>query len=165
MILVPFGQTLRLWRQARGLTQEQLARRANVPRPNVSAMERGKREVTLGTLRALAVGLGLRPGVLADGTAPLRLEQGRTSLSREALERIADAVVSGAATPHQDERVLAEALRHVTVHRFAAGGVRLGRRRVGKRQTEAAWLLLESACPPGVLPSLLHRIADRQRLR
>ena len=165
MTLTPFGQTLRLWRQARGLTQEQLARRSRVSRPNMSAMECGKREVTLGTLRALAVGLGVRPGVLADGTSPVRLEDGRAMLSREAMERIADAVVSGAVMHHHDERLLAEALRHVTAHRFAAGGARLGRRRVGKRQMEAAWLLLESACPPGVLRSLLQRIADRQRRR
>jgi transcriptional regulator with XRE-family HTH domain len=60
----PFGETVLAWRLARGMTQAALARAACIPRPNLSAIERGDREVTLKTLRALALALEVRPGVL-----------------------------------------------------------------------------------------------------
>lgn len=68
--MLPFGETVLAWRLARGLTQAALANLARVSRPNLSAIERGQREVTLGTLRALAVALDVRPGVLVDGVSP-----------------------------------------------------------------------------------------------
>ena len=77
----PFGQTLFLWRLDRHLSQAALAQRAGIPRPNLSLMERGKREVTLGTLRALAVALDVRPGILADGVLPVPW-QGKPTWSR-----------------------------------------------------------------------------------
>lgn len=66
--MIPFGQAVLLWRLHRGLTQQTLAVKARVPRSNLSAIERGKREVSLRTLRSLALALEVRPGVLADGT-------------------------------------------------------------------------------------------------
>ncbi|HMF41326.1 MAG TPA: helix-turn-helix transcriptional regulator, partial [Polyangia bacterium] len=66
----PFGETVLAWRLARGMTQAELGRAARIPRPNLSAIERGDREVTLKTLRALALALDVRPGVLADGIPP-----------------------------------------------------------------------------------------------
>ena len=81
--MAPFGETVLLWRLQRGLTQKELARRAGVPRPNLSAIERGQLEVSLKTVRALALALGVRPGVLVDGIAPE--EGGAGELSREAM--------------------------------------------------------------------------------
>ena len=163
-MLVPFSQTVLLWRLQRGMTQEALAQRARVSRPNLSAIERGKREVSLGTLRALAVGLDVRPGVLADGVPPSVLEAGAARLSREALERVADAVLCGTPLRDRHERVLADALRKVVRQRLLAGRQQRGRVRRGKRAAAAAWLWLESTYPATVVQSLLQRIADRKVL-
>ena len=162
IIRVPFGQTLLLWRTYRGLTQAELARRARMARPNLSAIERGQREVSLGTLRALAAALEIRPGVLVDGVPPAALAQGDRGLSRQALERIADAVVGRVPLPTAGEaRTLVEALRQIIRHRTAVAGRPAGRLRRGKRAADAAWLLLEATYTPEVLQSLLQRIADR----
>jgi transcriptional regulator with XRE-family HTH domain len=45
--MLPFGATVVAWRLARAMSQENLARAAGIPRPNLSAIERGEREVTL----------------------------------------------------------------------------------------------------------------------
>ena len=70
MATLPFGQAVMLWRRQGGLTQQALARRAGIPQPNLSAIERGGRAVSLTTIRALAAALGVRPGMLVDGMPP-----------------------------------------------------------------------------------------------
>ena len=160
----PFGQILYLWRLERGLTQAELARRAGIPRPNLSAMERGRREVTLKTLRALALALGVRPGVLVDGVFPA--SEGRPpAFSRRALERIADAVARGRVLPSEKERTLVDLIREVVRHRLPGSRGGFGQAHHGRRSVERAWLLLESKCPPPVLKSLLQRVADRELSR
>ena len=160
-ICSPFGQTVVLWRAHRRLTQEALARKAGIPRPNLSAIERGQREVTLGTLRALALGLDIRPGVLADGVPPQAHERPGTKLSRAALERIADAAVRAAPLPNESERRLADALRTVARQRLLAARRQTPPHRRSIRNMDEAWLWLAASYPPTVVQSLLQRMADR----
>lgn len=161
--MAPFGQTVLLWRLRRGLTQEELARRAGVPRPNLSAIERGQREVSLKTVRALAVALDVRPGVLVDGIVPQEAEEtGR--LSREAMERIADAVVRNAPLVEPKEQALADQLQYVVRSRLrAAGAATKGASRLG-RVSARAWLSL-SRYPDAAIESLVARILERRRVR
>ena len=157
--MLPFGSAVQLWRLRRGLTQGQLAQRARMPRPNLSAIERGKREVSLSTLRALAFALEVQPGVLVDGLAPGLVQQ-VVPLSRNAMERIADAVVSHRPLRHRAEEALAKGLGDMVAQRRR---ILLGRRSAlrGKRRRHAHWLQLRAICPPDVLQSLLERIDNR----
>lgn len=50
---------LRVWREHRGLTQTALSETADIPQNMISAIESGRRQPSLATLRALAGGLGL----------------------------------------------------------------------------------------------------------
>lgn len=150
---LPFGQTLLLWRAHRGMTQAQLAQAARLPRPNLCAIEQGHREVSLTTLRALALALKIPAGTLVDGLAPGEGES--PAFSREALERIAAAVTTGRPRRHPAERDLAELLRSVTGPNA---------RRAGKRRAEAAWLTLQAKYPRDVIQTLLERIEGRRRL-
>lgn len=56
-IKVQFGRRLRELRQARGLSQEELAFRAGVHRTYVSSAERGERNVSLVNIERLAKAL------------------------------------------------------------------------------------------------------------
>lgn len=161
--MLPFNEVLRQWRLERGLTQGELAQRARVPRPNLCAMERGKRDVSLSTLRALAVGLGLQPGILADGVPP-GAEGGSAVWSRRRLERIADAVVSGRALANRREQTIADLLRHVMAARLRAARPGWGAGGRGRPAQKAAWVRLKSQCPPAVLRNLLERVDGRGRL-
>lgn len=160
---LPFGQTVRLWRLTRRLTQAQLASAAGVPRPNLSAIERGKREVSLTTLRALAVALEVTPGALADGMAP-EAPQGSLRLSREALERIADAIVPGRRILRDPvERDLAALLGRLSLTRIRAASRHGRRAHAGVRADEAAWLRAHACYPPELIRTLLERVDDRLR--
>ncbi len=166
--MAPFGETVLLWRLKRGLTQKELARRAGVPRPNLSAIERGQREVSLKTVRALGVALGVRAGVLVDGVLPQE-EEGAGKLSREAMERIAAAVIRKSPLADAREQALADQLKRLVRSRLRAAGpvakgsterltskgaVRLG------RGSDRAWLSL-SSYPQVVIESLVSRILER----
>jgi transcriptional regulator with XRE-family HTH domain len=62
------GQQVRSLRNDRGLSQEQLAAKANVTHATVSRIERGAHEGTMRTIRKLAKALGVKPQQLIGGT-------------------------------------------------------------------------------------------------
>jgi transcriptional regulator with XRE-family HTH domain len=59
-----FGHRVRDLRQARGLSQENLAELAGLHRTYVSSLERGQRNVGLDNILALAVALDVPPAEL-----------------------------------------------------------------------------------------------------
>jgi transcriptional regulator with XRE-family HTH domain len=160
--VLPFGQTVLAWRLERGLTQAALAERARLARPNLSAIERGSREVSLKTVRALALALGVRPGVLADGTAPGE-DPPRNSLGRPALERIAEAVVKGRTLLNPHEAALVHHLKNLVRARLSTRGAPLRGSRRSVRRTRKAWLAA-SRYPSGLLGSLVQRVMERSGL-
>ena len=57
---------IKLWREYRGLTQQELANRAGISKPYLSQIETGKRQGTLETLSAIAQSLDVPLDVLTD---------------------------------------------------------------------------------------------------
>ena len=158
---VPFNQNILLWRRARGLTQVELARRARVPQPNLSSIERGARDVSLRTLRALALALEVRPGILVDGVPPPAALKEPAALGRDALERIAAATVGQRALIQADERKVAALLQPLVQQRVR---VLKGEAASGKRRTRAArlsWMTLRARYPETILNSLIQRVSER----
>ncbi len=158
--MVPFGRCVLLWRLKRGLSQAALAQKAGVPRPNLSDIERGEREVSLRTLRALAYALDIRPGILADGMGP---EEGEDAavLTREGMEGIAQSIAAGR-PPKPGHRLLSERAGLLARNRLRAATGKSGKPRVGRR-AERAWLSLRAGRSSIEVHALLDRIAERQR--
>src|SRR3989338_4410176 len=157
---LPFNHNLLLWRLARGLTQVQLAGRAGVPQPNLSDIERGAQDVSLRTLRALALALGVRPGLLADGVPP----QGTGEVpvpDRQALERIAASLTGTRVRLRTDEREMSQYLGLILHRRI---GALRGQRRVQRnkrRSVRAAWISLQARYPKAVIDSLIQRASEQ----
>ena len=57
---------IKLWRERRGLTQQELAEKAGISKPYLSQIETGKRQGTVETLSALARSLDIPLDVLTD---------------------------------------------------------------------------------------------------
>ncbi len=57
---------VKLWRERRGLTQQELADKAGISKPYLSQIETGKRQGTVETLSALARSLDIPLDVLTD---------------------------------------------------------------------------------------------------
>jgi transcriptional regulator with XRE-family HTH domain len=64
-----FGQTVRHLREARNMSQEQLADASRLHSTHISLIETGRRSVRLETIMRLARALGIQPGQLLP---PLR---------------------------------------------------------------------------------------------
>jgi transcriptional regulator with XRE-family HTH domain len=165
--MLPFGETLLVWRLARGMSQGDLAQAAHMSRPNLSAIERGDREVTLRTLRRLALALEVRPGVLVDGIPPTTSDR---PLGRRALEHIAGAAAQrvgltrDGVADRAGETRLATLLAEAAAVRIASlpappgGGTRGAVRRPGRR-SDRAYLLLKSATSSETVDSLVNRLS------
>jgi transcriptional regulator with XRE-family HTH domain len=153
----PFGETVLAWRLARGLTQAELALAARIPRPNLSAIERGDREVTLKTLRALALALDIRPGALVDGTMP---DGGAPPLTRQSMERVARAAADDGSLTNRRESVLSQRLRAALSARMKMAGAG-PRRPAGSREKDRAYFLLRTTEEPQTLASLFTRVSEK----
>lgn len=57
--LAALGRAIRQLRRERGMTQEELARRAHLAPSNLAAIESGRRNPTWGTVRRISYGLAL----------------------------------------------------------------------------------------------------------
>ncbi len=161
MIILPFGQTVWLWRRQAGLTQQALAKRARLPQSNLSAIERGRRAVSLTTIRALAAALGVRPGVLVDGLPPGSPVGGQRLLSRKTIERIADAVAGRRLAAEPSEQVVVDALRALLKNRMCAARRQYGQPRIGARRVLAAWIRLKSFYGSSAIETLAERALER----
>jgi transcriptional regulator with XRE-family HTH domain len=64
---VSFGRRVRVLREVKSLSQEQLAEMAGLHRTYVSSLERGQRNVGLDNVFALAKALGVSPAELFQG--------------------------------------------------------------------------------------------------
>ena len=155
--MVAFAQNLYLWRIFRGLSQQKLAERSGIPRPNISAIESGKREVSLSTLRLLASCLRITPGALVNGIAPIHYKGDITS--RESLEKIVQASLGrnkAHLTPQQKD--ISASLSRIIRNRVNAGN-KIYKDISKDRQAHINdWLVLKTALGREALNSLLARI-------
>ena len=86
--MLSFPAQLKAWRHFRGFTQQQLAERAQMARPNLIDLENGKRDCTLRTLEHLAEALNISPGKLLEEPP-----QSTRSLKRHELDALCRAII------------------------------------------------------------------------
>lgn len=88
------GEQIRLLREAEGMTQEELAKKSGFAgRAAISAIEKGKNNISIDKLPDLAIALHTTPGELLDvlvDTDEVPLTQGLTSENIAKLKSYAD---------------------------------------------------------------------------
>ncbi len=163
--MVGFGQNLYLWRVFKGLSQEELAKGSGIPRPNLSAIEKGKKEISISTLRALAAALGIDPGVLVNGIAPVCFK--KLDLSRESLEDIAEIGLGrSAGPPREGQRALIGAMLSAIIRNRANALNGIYKKALKSRRNYIAnWLMLKAALGDNALNNLLSRLAKHMELK
>lgn len=70
-----FGQNVRYWRKKCGLSQEELAHRAQLHPTYVSGIETGYRNPTVKIIARLATALGVEPACLFEDVAATSAER------------------------------------------------------------------------------------------
>ena len=129
----PFYQNLKAWRLFKGLTQEELARGSGISRPNVAALERGRRECTISTLNRLSYALGVTPGTLLDKRPLL----GNSDLlGRHQVDQIARNLIAGKGDLHPSLLAIRDQAAQEAGPLLRATGI-LRKRRIKRRSSSA----------------------------
>lgn len=151
------GQTIYLWRSHRKMTQAKLAQTSGVSRPNLSAIEQGARDITIGTLRRIAGALDVRPGSLVDDALPE--EKPGQIWTREKLDRVACYLTGQNVKLSQIEMELAVLLKTIAKKKLGAKNTRLPRT---SRNENIKWTLLKRQIGSQAIVNLLDRIEKLQ---
>ena len=157
------GQNVYLYRIVLGQTQVELARKSGIPRPNLSDIEKGKRDATLTTVHKIAQALQVSAGDLVDGKPPSLLEN---TGSRSFLEKVAEAIATGdfhSLTKMQ--KTAASFLSGQVQERIMAAGHRPTVRHRSSRRIERDWIVLKTLLPQGTINALLQRLDKHLRMR
>ena len=162
--MITFGDNVLLWRLHRFLSQEQLAVLANIPRPNLSDIERGKRSVTLSTIRSLANALDVLPGTLVNGEPP-GSKNIKSDFTREAMERIARSVVQGVPPKDHSERKIYDLLNEVLQCGLQSAQTIQRSLPLPTRRSARAWLYLRALCSTETINSLIARSVEKAELK
>ena len=149
--MLPTGRAITLWRFEKGLTQAGLAQRSGVPRPNLSLIEQGARDVTVSTVRRLADALGIRAGILVDGIPPSDYPTRRWT--REELDRIARGLAGLPVRLSADEKKAAAMIRSL-----------FEKTRRGVRQQKQSFLAAKLIFGPVLFQNLLGRIEKHHQV-
>ena len=148
--MLDIGQNIFRERLTRGITQAELARSAGLTQPNLSAIEKGRRDMTVSTLRRISLALGVGASRLlgespAEKTAP-------ATLNRPRIERLARLVVQPGDLDQTEDEKIARHFRQI----LPAPGAR---RRPAKK-TLQSWFELRAQFDQNQIRSILERIRD-----
>jgi len=147
------SELITLWRLERGLTQVQLARKSLVPQPNLSNIEKGKSDVTLGTLKKVAQALEIRIGELVEGTGP-QYQGTRKPLTRSAYITIASAELNNKLPQDNFHQYLADRFRSIIPGLLP--------KRVSKNQLNLIWSNLKTSLTREEFNQILEKIQEHQ---
>lgn len=150
--MTSIGYQISQKRREHGLTQLELAKRAGLPQPNLSNIEKGRQDLTVSTLIRIARALGVSPRQFFGET-----NSSQVPFTRLRVERLAESVWNLTSPVSKEDLWIVERLR------MLLPGVL--KRSVGRMAVERAWFELRSRYKPNEIKLLIQRCQDeRQRV-
>ena len=144
------GDIILQYRMKRRLTQQELARLAAVPQPNLSNIEKGKQDVTVGTLQRIATVLGCS---LSDFFREIEREPESISFSRNRIEKLAEGIVAGQSGLTGQDAEIARLFQDLRPH--LAG-------QASPKRTYSSWRRLRALLSKSAIQSLHERVRDAE---
>lgn len=152
--MLTLGQNIVNQRTKQGITQAQLAEAAAITQPNLSCIEKDKRDMTVSTLKRISAALSVSPARLLDEKTDQTPR--KTPLSRARIERIARMVTSGSLNESADAQIayhFRQLLPSNTVRRRSA------------KRVIYSWLELQNLFQKGEIKDIFQRIKDERSRR
>ncbi len=147
--MIPIGSQIYLRRLEQNLTQAELAKKVGIPQPNLSNIEKGKHDITVSTLRKIAVAFNIHPAEFFKDTG----EGLQSHLSRRKIEQIAKKVAEEPNPSHRQKDSLVSLYQKVLPYK--------GRVRV--KELQKSWLKLRSKCNSQEINAVQERVAEYKR--
>ena len=150
--MLMIGSNIAHARLERKMTQAQLAGQCGIPQPNLSNIEKGKKDLMVFTLIRIASALGVSPAQLLDeGT----VEKHGLELTRENIELLAEVIVN------PDRKATAEIREHAELFREIFSETHS---RKSAKQIQFAWSQLKNRFTSQEIRGIERRVQDaRQR--
>jgi transcriptional regulator with XRE-family HTH domain len=150
--MLPVGYQIYLRRTELKLTQRELARRSGIPQPNLSNIEKGKQDVTVSTLRRIALGLDLSLGDFFGVTSRGGSE---ILMSRRVIEKLAQAIVRGGTPLTRKEAEVVKLFKEILPGK--------PKNKIRIRRIHQAWMGLKKQIRPSEINSLYERVRGLRR--
>lgn len=147
--MIPIGYQIYLRRLEQRWTQEELAQKADIPQPNLSNIEKGKQDITLSTLRKIAVAFNVHPGEFFDDLS----DASKRTLNRREIEQLAKKVADET-NPAKFEKD-----KVVTFYK----NVLPQKGRVRARELRRSWLELRKRFNSQEINSVYERVEEYKR--
>ena len=147
--MIPIGSQIYLRRLEQNLTQVGLAKKVGIPQPNLSNIEKGKQDITVSTLRKIAVAFNIHPAEFFKDTGEVL----QSSLSRQRIEQIAKKIAQKPNPSRHQKDQLVSLYQKVLPYK--------GRIRV--KELQKSWLELRSKCNSQEINAVQERVAEYKR--
>ena len=147
------GAKIYEYRNRKGWTQTELARRAGIAQANLSNIEKGKRDLTVSTLIRVASALEVKPSQLIEEETPAKT----LSLTRAQIEKLAQTVLDPDIKTSSEIKKLTDLLRIISLE----SGTRPAN---SSQKIQHAWNILRQKFSSDEIRGICQRIQDaRQR--
>jgi len=146
--MLPIGDYIYLRRLEKGMSQTELAAKSRMPQSNLSTIEKGKRDITVSTLRKIAAALDAHPRDFFEDWKPDKIE-----LSRSKIEHLAKIVSGKAKSIKPAETELTDHLKNMIPRR--------GRKYV--KDINRSWLELRKRLSSSEIGSICERSDEYRR--
>jgi len=144
--MLAIGYKIAVRRRALGITQRELAQKCLVPQPNLSNIEKGKQDITVLTLRRIAVALDIKMAEFFE-------EKEQTmDFSRDSVEALASAIVNGPLPQSKRDRQIVIAFRTLLP----------GKQTKGIKEVQEKWMFLRCLLSQSQIQTLQQRVYDAQ---
>ena len=143
--MFPISHQIYLRRLEQNLTQQELAHKAGIPQPNLSNIEKGKQDLTVSTLRKIAVALNISPKEFFEGN----VADTKSTLSRNRIEAIARMVATQISSDDPEVALFQNLIPYK------------GRARV--KELHQSWLELRKRFNPQEISSVYERVEEHRR--
>lgn len=147
--MIPIGYQIYLKRLEQNLTQAELAIKADVPQPNLSNIEKGKQDITVSTLRKIAVAFNIHPAEFFKDFDDVP----KPNSGRKQIERIAKQVAAETVPKKGRQDQVVTLYKNILPHK--------GRIRV--RELQRSWLELKKRFNSQEINSVRERVAEYKR--
>ena len=147
-----FAQSIYLARVEKGLSQKELARKAHVPQPNLSNIEKG-RDFKVSTLFRIASALDISVDVLIKGSDPAVINK-RQLFQRDNIEKVVSCAVHNEEVPRQ-LRSAVELISNITR--------KTGGRYTSKKKAQLSWYQLKKNFSSEEINTILSRVTKARR--
>ena len=144
-------------RKLSGVSQADLCRRAGLNQPNLSNIEKGKKDVTVSTLVRIARAIGVSPAeFFQEPPAPQKLSA--STSSRNQMENLAEAICKNNFFKLSAEEENIARLYRMILPEFSNS-------KISRTQIQSAWFKLKRTLSAKQLSNLRERVRDYQMRR